>query len=463
MALVVGPSGYGLPLRTARDVTDDELRLAFLASEGERGGIGGLRALTRHLEAAGIPLVFIPGVIHLSSVPAHRKLNRVDLGTADKVCAAALAIADQAGRRGVAAETVSLILLELGGAFTAGLAVSRGRIVDGVGGTSGPIGWRASGALDAEVAYLAGEVSKATLFQGGVATVVRDDPALEPVALLAYVEGAARAVRQLLSAAPEAEEILLSGRMAADATVGAASAAAARATGIRPPARRLRVAGKTRRARRGPDRRRPDGRSPSRHGRAPGHRTGTRNGVGSSARDFSRRGAASARAWRCLTGGRVSSSPGFQPGPGQPRRIAPAIASPRSTRSVMPTCARWRTVLPLRRETGLPYTAVDAARAASAVRAVLAAYTSNLENHPEAVALLARGRRLLGNPPAVLRRVRNPILLMRTLAARGLPAPADAGERAADVPRPPLAAQAPEVRRRARDLASGGRGAPCPV
>ena len=221
-SLIVGPSGYGLPLRPARDATDDELRLAFLAPAGEQGGIGGLRALARHLGAAGLPLVFTPGVIHLPSVPVHRKLNRVDLGTADKVCAAALAIVDQADRRGVPPEEVSLVLLELGGAFTAGLAVSRGRIVDGLGGTSGPMGWRAPGALDAEVAFLAGEVSKATLFQGGVATIARDDPSLAPAALDAYVEGAVRAVRQLRSAAPEAEEILLSGRMAAEPAVRAA-------------------------------------------------------------------------------------------------------------------------------------------------------------------------------------------------------------------------------------------------
>jgi predicted butyrate kinase (DUF1464 family) len=222
MALVVGPSGYGLPLRPARDVTDDELRLAFLAPPGEHGGIGGLRALTRRLTAAGLPLVFTPGVIHLPTVPAHRKLNRVDLGTADKVCAVALAIADQALRREVAPDLVSLVLLELGGAFTAGLAVSRGRIVDGLGGTSGPIGWGASGALDGEVAFLAGEVSKAMLFQGGVASITADAASLGPIALEAYVEGAARAVRQLRSAAPDAEEILLSGRMAADTAVRAA-------------------------------------------------------------------------------------------------------------------------------------------------------------------------------------------------------------------------------------------------
>jgi predicted butyrate kinase (DUF1464 family) len=217
--LVVGPSGYGLPLRSASDASDDELRLAFLAPPGESGGILGLRALARHLDGAGLPMVFTPGVIHLDTVPRHRKLNRVDLGTADKVCVAALAIADQAARRGRMPEQVSLVLLELGGAFTAGLAVARGQIVDGVGGSSGPLGWRASGALDAEVAFLAGEVTKATIFQGGVATVTGHDAALEPVAREAYVEGAARAVRQLCSAAPEADEILLSGRIAAEPAV----------------------------------------------------------------------------------------------------------------------------------------------------------------------------------------------------------------------------------------------------
>ena len=49
--LVVGPSGYGLPLTAARDLTDADLRLAFLAAEGESGGIGGLRSLVRALGA----------------------------------------------------------------------------------------------------------------------------------------------------------------------------------------------------------------------------------------------------------------------------------------------------------------------------------------------------------------------------------------------------------------------------
>lgn len=217
--LVVGPSGYGLPLRLARDVSDEELRLAFLAPPGESGGIGGLRTLTRRLDAAGLPLMLTPGVLHLETVPRHRKLNRVDLGTADKVCAAALGISEQGRRRGRAPEDVSFVLLELGGAFTGGIAVDRGRIVDGLGGSSGPMGWRAAGALDGEVAFLAGAITKATIFDGGVDRIVREQPALRTVAVEAYVEGAARAARQLLTAVPDADEILLSGRHATEPAI----------------------------------------------------------------------------------------------------------------------------------------------------------------------------------------------------------------------------------------------------
>ncbi len=96
--LIAGPSGYGLPLTRAREATEEDLRLAFLAAEGEAGGIGGLRALVRALARSGLPVVLTPGVIHLTSVPEHRKINRVDMGTADKVCVAALAIAAHAER-----------------------------------------------------------------------------------------------------------------------------------------------------------------------------------------------------------------------------------------------------------------------------------------------------------------------------------------------------------------------------
>ena len=218
--LITGPSGYGLPLCRARDASDDDLRLAFLAAAGETGGIGGLRTLARRLDQAGLPLVLTPGVIHLETVPAHRKLNRVDLGTADKVCTAALAIGMESERRACRSEEVSLILLEIGGAFTAGLAIEQGQIVDGLGGTSGPIGWRAAGALDGEVAFLAGEVSKRMLFDGGVEPIATAHPTLRATALNAYIEGAVRAARMLQGSAPSADTVLLSGRHAIDPDIG---------------------------------------------------------------------------------------------------------------------------------------------------------------------------------------------------------------------------------------------------
>jgi uncharacterized protein len=95
-------------------------------------------------------------------------------------------------------------------------------------------------------------------------------------------------------------------------------------------------------------------------------------------------------------------------------------------------------VVPLPRIGGRRYGADLAALTARPVPADLVAYTSNFENHPPAVALLARGRRLLGNPPRVLERVRNPILLARALAACGFTVPrtrASAPGNAAEGPR----------------------------
>jgi predicted butyrate kinase (DUF1464 family) len=217
--LVAGPSGYGLPLLQPAHVTDDDLRLAFLASQDEPGGIGGLRRLARQLGASGLPVIYTPSVIHLDTVPDHRKLNRIDMGTADKLCAVVLGIHEECERRECQPQEVSFILVELGGAFTAGLAVEHGQVVDGVGGTSGPIGWRAAGALDGEVAFLAGHISKAALFQGGVSSFIEREPARRSVALTAYVEGVAKMVGQLRCSAPSAREILLSGRQATEADI----------------------------------------------------------------------------------------------------------------------------------------------------------------------------------------------------------------------------------------------------
>jgi predicted butyrate kinase (DUF1464 family) len=228
--LVAGPSGYGLPIVEARRLTDDDIRLAFLAVDGEAGGIGGLRALLRELAQLPMPIVLTPGVVHLASVPAYRKVNRVDMGTADKVCVAVLAVREHIARHACAATEASFILLELGGAFTAALAIERGQIVDGAGGTSGPLGARAAGALDGEVAFLAGSVTKRMLFSGGVASIAGTPdadaetlaaPATDRgrLAWEAYLENAVKAVLSLAVSAPRAREVIVSGRFARIASV----------------------------------------------------------------------------------------------------------------------------------------------------------------------------------------------------------------------------------------------------
>jgi predicted butyrate kinase (DUF1464 family) len=205
-----------------------------------------MRTIVRALIGAGIPLVFGPGAIHLPTVPDHRKWNRIDLGTADKVASAALGIVDQAQRLGLALEDTSFVMLELGGGFSAALAVDAGQIVDGLGGSSGPIGARACGALDAEAAYLIGaSLSKRSVFSGGALDPegdldlgapgalarLRDDPRARD-GWRALEEGAAKAVLALTASVPAPREVLVAGRLAS--APGVLDALAERLQGVAP-------------------------------------------------------------------------------------------------------------------------------------------------------------------------------------------------------------------------------------
>ncbi|MFZ0092178.1 MAG: DUF1464 family protein, partial [Solirubrobacteraceae bacterium] len=226
--LVYGPSGYGLPLVAAADVGERQLAEMVLVRPDEHHadtGVGGMRALLRALAGSGLPVIFGPGVIHLATVPRHRKYNRIDLGTADKVCAAAYAIVDQSARLEIELREAAMVLLELGGAFTGAIAVAGGQIVDGVGGSSGPLGARAAGALDGELAYLLGPaLRKHTLFTGGALDPSGAGPVTDLAALwssparaegwAALLEAALKAVRGLVVSVPAPREIVVSGRLA---------------------------------------------------------------------------------------------------------------------------------------------------------------------------------------------------------------------------------------------------------
>jgi len=105
------------------------------------------------------------------------------------------------------------------------LAIVGGQIVDGLGGSSGPLGVRAAGALDGELAYLLGPaLRKHTLFTGGALDpagtgasgdlpVLWSSPA-HAEGWSALLEGAAKAVRSLLAISPDPPEIVVSGRLA---------------------------------------------------------------------------------------------------------------------------------------------------------------------------------------------------------------------------------------------------------
>jgi predicted butyrate kinase (DUF1464 family) len=208
--LIAGPSGYGLPLKNLRDCDERDLELMRLVRADERDqsqGVLKFSAVLRALRDAPLPITTLPGVIHLPTVPGYRKINRIDLGTADKLCVAALAVAllDPEG-------TDTFCLTELGSAFTACLVVEQGRVVDGLGGTSGPVGWQSGGAWDGEAAYLLSPLNKGDLFTGGVQS--QRDPG---VAQQRFRESLVHAVAGLQAVTPF-RRVVLSGRLVEEET-----------------------------------------------------------------------------------------------------------------------------------------------------------------------------------------------------------------------------------------------------
>ncbi|MEM2925510.1 MAG: DUF1464 family protein [Methanocellales archaeon] len=174
---IVGPSGYGMPLKRAKDASDSDIALATFVTEGDvkrRLKIIGLRELMKLMrENEDLNIWFTPGVIHLPSIPSYRKVNKIDMGTADKVFSVALAIKDQAERLSINYAETSFILVEIGFAYTSALAVQNGAIVDAMAGTAGFPSYLGMGFVDSELVYAMvntlNEISKLELFTAGAA------------------------------------------------------------------------------------------------------------------------------------------------------------------------------------------------------------------------------------------------------------------------------------------------------
>jgi len=227
--LIVGPSGYGLPWVKAADITEDQMKLLLLNGKRDQGRntiIGGMNRMLHLLKESGLPILFAPGLIHLPTIPRHRKVNKIDMGTADKLCALALGIWDQSRHLNIGFNETSFIYVELGGAFTGVMTVDKGKIVDGLGGTSGCLGYQSMGAMDGEVAYLLGNFNKKLLCTGGVAHIA-GEPQMQPGQLVvkagsskrsamawdAFMEGLVKCVAAEVSIVPSPKEILISGRL----------------------------------------------------------------------------------------------------------------------------------------------------------------------------------------------------------------------------------------------------------
>ena len=208
--LVAGPSGYGLPLIRGADCTDEQLELMSLVKPEDRsGGVAAYSATAKAFRDSKLPVVFLPGVIHLPTVPAWRKLNRIDLGTPDKLCVAALAI-----ERVSNAWTLRgpLCIVELGTAFTAAIVVDEhGAVIDGVGGTFGAVGWRSGGSWDGEVAYWRSPLKKVDLFTGGASYIA--DTELRRAYFIESLVKTVGGLCGLHEPSDRFEKILLSGRL----------------------------------------------------------------------------------------------------------------------------------------------------------------------------------------------------------------------------------------------------------
>jgi predicted butyrate kinase (DUF1464 family) len=212
--LVVGPSGFGIPITNIKNIGERELFLMSLIKKGDKKSILGLRTSVNRMKKNKLPVFFIPGVIHLPTIPYFRKLNKIDMGTADKLCCAALGIRDQALKYDILYNETSFILLELGFGYTAAVAVHKGKIVDGIGGSTGNIGFLSLGGMDSELAYLLGGFNKELVFKGGVEKLAKTPEELmkNEDALNAYLESAIKDVLQL-TASVNPREILISGRI----------------------------------------------------------------------------------------------------------------------------------------------------------------------------------------------------------------------------------------------------------
>jgi predicted butyrate kinase (DUF1464 family) len=220
--VLIAPSGMGLNNRKLSELTPREMFELTLVREGEKVPVlDGMKKFLEIVREAGLETFFLPSIIQLTTVPRWRKINKIDMGTADKMCIAALSVETVSRKRNASYSEMNHIVVELGGGYNALMTIEEGRIINGIGGTlfPGP-GFMNAGAMDGEVAYLLKGFEKGLLFTGGAGDLTgvpglpREKFTREsyPDAFNAFLEGVLSAVysqRAILLS----RQVFLSGRL----------------------------------------------------------------------------------------------------------------------------------------------------------------------------------------------------------------------------------------------------------
>ncbi len=209
--IAAGLSGYGLPVKPFAELDEVDLLLMTLNFDSERAI--GLRNIIRAVNERNVNLYTVPAVIHLPTVPPWRKLNRIDIGTADKLCSAVLAVAKFSEEEELT--KLNFILAEVGEGFNAFIAVKNGRIVDGMGGTTSFPGYSSLGAMDAELAYIIGEFPKKLIFSGGIRSFAEEWKIKDNEVINILSEFVLKGIRAM-EVSTDADFYVLSGRFAPD-------------------------------------------------------------------------------------------------------------------------------------------------------------------------------------------------------------------------------------------------------
>ncbi|NAZ14341.1 MAG: DUF1464 domain-containing protein [Desulfurococcales archaeon] len=239
--LVVLPSGYGVEITYLDEIPEDvfidwffmfilisdQEEIKRLASQGVEGAFiyDAMAKIVYEFKKRRVKGVFIPGVINLPTIPVYKKINKIDMGAADKLAVTVLGVHELSEKHDVDYEDVNYIHVEMGYGYNAVIAVRNGRIVDGVGGSlmPGPA-FLTSGSLDLEIVQFIKRFDKSDVFSSGCSSItkifsleewfrkIRDND-LAKTCFESMIDSVVKIVYSMTSVVKDPMEILVSGRV----------------------------------------------------------------------------------------------------------------------------------------------------------------------------------------------------------------------------------------------------------